>query len=725
MLRLNDILDKVTAYHPEANLDVLRKAYIYSAKVHGGQVRKSGEPYLTHPLAVAFILAELELDEASVATGLLHDTVEDTLATTEEIESLFGRDIAALVDGVTKLAQIHFQNQDEKLAENFRKMLIAMSQDIRVLLVKLADRLHNMRTLQHMSAYKQKRIARETMDIYAPLANRLGISWIKVELEDLSFRYIKPLDFGDLEEKLGKTQNEREKFIEDVTAEIRSVLARAGLPEFDVSGRPKHLWSVFKKMISKSIPFEEVHDLIAFRIIVDNVGQCYETLGHIHSMWRPIPGRFKDYIAMPKPNGYKSLHTTVIGPKAERIEIQIRTEDMHQVAEAGIAAHWSYKESGSVASLVKGNESFAWLRQLMNWQRELVDPNEFLDSVKVDLFADEVYVFTPGGDVMELPRGATPVDFAFSIHTQVGETCIGAKVNGRLIPLKTQLRNGDTVEILTRKGQKPNKDWLEFVKTTRARTKIRSYLRMLERERSLQIGTELLEKEFKRYGTSLSKYLKSKAIEKAYEGTKHGNAEDVIVHVGYGKLGAQAVAQKVLPEELFHKAQESPPTKSRLGQLIDRVARRSSSGVIIDGIEDMLVHYARCCYPVKGDAIIGFVTRGRGLTIHRRDCQKIHQLDPERRIRVSWDSKVDLSRPMSIRVVSDDREGMLSELSNAFTKNKMNISQAVCKSRGDGTAINTFKCGVISLDQLQKVVKALEGVKGVRSVERAKNVDVQ
>ena len=633
MLRLNDILDKVTAYHEDADLDLLRKAYIYSAKVRGsGSEKRRALPHSS--LAVAYILAELQLDAASVVTGLLHDTVEDTLATIEEIETHFGADIAALVDGVTKLAQITFQNKEEKLAENFRKMLIAMAQDLRVLLVKLADRLHNMRTLEHMPPDKQKRIARETIDIYAPLANRLGISWIKLELEDLSFRYLKPLDYQDLSEKLGKTKKERERFIEDVSDEIRAVLKRAGLPEFEVSGRPKHLWSVFKKMISKSIPFEEVHDLIAFRILVDNLGQCYETLGHIHSMWRPIPGRFKDYVAMPKPNGYKSLHTTVMALKQSGLKFRFERTRCMKIAESGIAAHWQYKEGGSIPNVVKENKSFAWLRQLMDWQRELVDPNEFLDSVKVDLFADEVYIFTPGGDVIELPRGATPVDFAFSIHTQVGETCVGAKVNGRLVPLKTQLRNGDTIEILTRKGQKPNKDWLEFVKTSRARTKIRAHLRQLERERSLQIGHELLEKEFKRFGTSLGKQIKTKTIEKAYEASKYHSVEDVIIAGGYGKMSVQSVAQRVLPSEMFKKPQEDMPTKSRLGQLIERVARRSSSGVIIDGIEDMLVHYARCCYPVKGDNIIGFVTRGRGLTIHRSDCEKVLQLDPERRVRV-------------------------------------------------------------------------------------------
>ncbi len=723
-LRLNDIIDAVVAYHPRADVDLVKKAYVYSAKVHAGQVRKTGEPYLVHPLAVAGILSELKLDEASICAGLLHDTVEDTLATLDEVEELFGKDIANLVDGVTKLSQIEFRTSEEKLAENFRKMLVAMSRDIRVLLVKLADRLHNMRTLEHMKPEKQEIIARETMDIYAPLANRLGISWIKLELEDLSFRYIYAREFEELADKLGKTKKERERFIDDVTTTVRDALVKSGMKDFEVSGRPKHMWSIHKKMVQKAIPFEEVYDLIAFRVIVPDVGACYETLGHIHGIWRPIPGRFKDYIAMPKPNGYKSLHTTVIGPKGERIEIQIRTQEMHTIAEEGIAAHWKYKESGgSVPTKVNGEEGFAWLRQLMDWQRDLKDPTEFLDSVKFELFADEVYVFTPNGDVIELPRGATPVDFAFSIHSDVGMHCSGAKVNGRIVPLRYELRNGDTCEIMTLKTQRPNKDWLEFVKTSKAKTKIRGELRTLERDRSLQIGRELVDKEFKRFGEPMSKYVKNDAISEGFKDSKYRTLDELFIAVGYGKLQPQIIVERVLPQEVRERPAPELPKRSRLGELIDRVARRNASGVKIEGIEDMLVHYARCCTPVKGDPIVGFVTRGRGLTVHRRDCPKVLELDPERRIHCSWDTSATFARPISIRVVTDDREGMLADLSQCFQRSNISISEANCKVLGNSTAINTFKCGIVDLDQLRRIVKALEGVKGVHAVERVRSAD--
>jgi GTP pyrophosphokinase len=721
-LRLNDILDAVTSYHPKADVDLIKKAYVYCAKVHAGQVRKTGEPYLIHPLAVAGILAQLKLDEASVVAGLLHDTVEDTLATLEDIEELFGKDIASIVDGVTKLGQVKFNTAEEKLAENFRKMLVAMSRDIRVLLVKLADRLHNMRTLEHMKPEKQEAIARETMDIYAPLANRLGISWIKLELEDLSFRYAYPREFEELAEKLGKTKKDREKFIDDVTGEISDALEKAGMSGFEVSGRPKHFWSIHKKMATKGIPFEEVYDLIAFRVIVDNVGQCYETLGHIHGLWRPIPGRFKDYIAMPKPNGYKSLHTTVIGPKAERIEIQIRTLEMQAIAEEGIAAHWKYKELGSVNAKVSGESGFQWLRQLMDWQQTLKDPTEFLDSVKFELFADEVYIFTPKGGVIELPRGSSPVDFAFSIHSDVGMHCAGAKVNGRIVPLRYALRNGDTCEIITSKSQRPNKDWLDFVKTSRAKTKIRAHLRAAERERATQIGRELLERELRRFGASLQKYLNDDLLE-LFKSEKYRDLDELLVAIGYGKLAPQMVVERALPEEIKSKPPEPAPKKSRLSELIERVARRNASGVKIEGIEDMLVHYARCCSPVKGDPIVGFVTRGRGLTVHRKDCPKVLELDPERRIQVSWDSATTFARPISIRVVTEDREGMLADLSGVFSKNNISISEANCKVLREGQAVNTFKCGIVDLDQLRRIVKALEGVKGVHAVERARSAE--
>ena len=722
-LRLNDVLDAITAYNPHADVDLIKKAYVYCAKVHAGQVRKTGEPYLIHPLAVAWILTQLRLDDASICAGLLHDTVEDTLATLEEVQELFGKDIADIVDGVTKLGMVKFNTAEEKLAENFRKMLVAMSRDIRVLLVKLCDRLHNMRTLEHMKPEKQESIARETMDIYAPLANRLGLSWVKLELEDLSFRYIHPREYQELVDALGKTEKDRKKFIDEVVDVLTTAMKKQGMKDFEVSGRPKHLWSVHKKMVKKGVELEEINDLIAFRVVVGTVAHCYETLGHIHGQWRPVPGRFKDYISLPKPNGYKSLHTTVVGPKAERIEIQIRTPEMHAVAEEGIAAHWKYKERGSADTKQnQSEEGFRWLRQLMDWQRDLKDPNEFLDSVKFELFSDEVYVFTPNGDVLELPRGACPVDFAFAVHSNVGMHCAGAKVNGRIVPLRYELRNGDTCEVITNKAQRPNKDWLEFVKTSRARTKIRSEARLLERERAVIIGRELLEREFKRFGEGIQKYIKSNAIVEAFSGDKYKDVDDVMVAIGYGKLAPLVVVEKVLPQELREKPQEQAK-KSRLGELIERVARRSSGGVRLEGIEDMLVHYARCCSPVKGDPILGFVSRGRGLIVHRRDCQKIFELDPERRISVSWDASTSFSRTIHLRVLTDDREGMLADLSGVFSKNNINISEANCKVKG-GQAVNTFKCGITDIDQLRKVVKALENVKGVHAVERARALDV-
>ncbi len=722
MLRLNDIIEIVRSYHPQADLDLIHKAYVYSAKVHAGQVRQSGEPYLSHPLEVAKILAELKLDEASICTGLLHDTIEDTLASAEEIKQLFGNDIAYLVEGVTKLSQIKFQSSEEKLAENFRKMLVAMSRDIRVLLVKLADRLHNMRTLQHMTPEKQEAIALETMEIYAPLANRLGIGWLKLELEDLSFKYLKPLDFKELREKIGKTKRDRSKFIDEVSSEIQNALSNSGMTDFEVSGRPKHLWSIYRKMIDKNLSFEDIHDLIAFRVLVGSIGQCYEALGHIHAMWRPIPGRFKDYLAMPKPNGYRSLHTTLIGPRGERVEIQIRTWDMHEVAEKGIAAHWKYKKGGGSPILVGdvADKGFLWLRQLMDWQRDLKDPNEFLDSVKVDLFTEEVYVFTPRGDVIELPRGATPIDFAFAIHSNVGTHCISAKVNNCMVTLRHLLENGDTCEIVTQKNQQPKKAWLAFVKTSRARTKIRAILRQVEREKSLEIGRQLLEKEFRRYGTTQQKWSKSPEIEAFFKQHKYRTLDETLIAIGYGKLDTKAVIEGILPDE----ARKAPPAevkKSRISQLFDQVARRTHTGIKLEGIDDVLVHYAKCCAPVKGDPVIGFITRGRGLTVHRRNCSKIMELDSERRINVSWDASSTLLRPISIRVVTDDRGGMLADISAVFTKMNVNISEANCRTFGDGQAINTFKCSVADLDQLKKIIKMLESIKGVHSVERARS----
>ncbi len=716
MIRLNDIFEIIKTYHPQADFDLIQKAYVYCAKVHAGQTRKSGEPYLSHPMEVAKILAELKLDEASICTGLLHDTVEDTLATLEDIEQLFGKDIALLVDGVTKLSAVKFKSTEEKMAENFRKMLVAMSKDIRVLLVKLADRLHNMRTLQYMSAEKQAAIAEETLEIYAPLANRLGIGWIKTELEDLSFKYLKPTEYQDLKEKIGKKKEERNRFIEEVLKELRGALKEGGVQNFEVSGRPKHMWSIYRKMVDKSLAFEDIHDLIAFRVLVGTISQCYEALGAIHTLWRPVPGKFKDYIAMPKPNGYRSLHTTLVGPKGERIEVQIRTFDMHQVAESGIAAHWKYKEQGGQPVLASdaADKGFSWLRQLMNWQRELRDPNEFLDSVKVDLFSEEVYIFTPKGDVIELPRGATVLDFAFAIHSNVGMHCVSARVNNQIAPLRQVLDSGDTCEIITQKNQQPNRSWLEFAKTSRARTKIRNYIKQLERQRSEELGRELLEKEFRRYGTSLQKWIKHEALVDFLE-------KDGLVALGYGKIEPKVVLQKVLPADLLNQGAPEVP-KSRIAQMVDRFSRKAPAGIKVEGLEQVLVHYARCCLPIKGDPVVGFITRGRGLTIHRRSCPKIMELDPERQIDVSWDDDSSLTRSIYIKVTTDDREGMLAEISSVFSKMNINISEANCRTYGNGQAINTFKCAIADLSQLKSIFRTLQAIKGVHSVERARSI---
>ena len=720
LLRLNDILDRVSGYHPDPDLDLIKKAYVYSAKVHQGQIRKSGEPYLIHPLEVAGILAEMHLDEASVVTGLLHDTIEDTLATKEEIAELFGPEIAELVDGVTKLSQFTAGNtQEEKQAENFRKMVVAMAKDIRVLLVKLADRTHNMRTLEHMNAEKQERIARETLDIYAPLANRLGIQWVKTELEELSFKYLRPSDYAELEKKVEARAQERDKFIAEVVGIIRGKLDEAGI-QGEVYGRVKHLYSIWRKMQIQNIDFEQIHDVIAFRVIVQDVAHCYETLGLVHSLWKPVPGRFKDFIAIPKPNMYQSLHTTVIGPRAERIEIQIRTQEMHKIAEEGVAAHWAYKEGKrGEAPSAKDAAKFGWLRQLLEWQRDLTDPTEFLETVKVDLFADEVFVFTPKGDVKSLPRGATPLDFAYAVHSEVGEHTVGAKVNGKIVPLRSKLKNGDTVEILTSPTSHPSKDWLGFVKTSRAQTRIRSFIRQAEHKRSLEIGKELAERELRRYGLSLTKLTKGGELDQAATALGYKKGDDVLVALGYGKVGPHQILQHLVPaEKLAGPAPAEEPT-SRLTELFRKVARRPTGGVRISGIDDVLVRYGKCCNPVPGDDIVGFITRGRGVTVHTRACDKTLTLDPLRRVDVSWDTRAsEVKRPVSIKVVTDDRPGVLAQISKTISEAGMNISQATCRTTGLGRAVNTFEMSIGEVKQLRNVMRSIEGIEGVVSVER-------
>ena len=722
MLRLNDILDRVSTYHPDPDLDLIKKAYVYSAKVHQGQIRKTGEPYLVHPLEVAGLLAELKLDEASVVTGLLHDTIEDTLATKDEIAELFGDEIADLVDGVTKLSQFSAANtQEEKQAENFRKMVVAMAKDIRVLLVKLADRTHNMRTLDAMKPEAQERIARETLDIYAPLANRLGIQWIKSELEDLSFKYLRPQEYAELQEKIATRAREKERFIAEVVVIIEKKLLEAGF-QAQVTGRVKHIYSIYRKMRQLDVGIEEIHDVIGFRVIVETVAQCYESLGIVHSLWKPIPGRFKDYIAIPKPNLYQSLHTTVIGPRGERIEVQIRTQQMHEIAEEGVAAHWAYKEKGRDGKgqepAQKDSQKYGWLRQLLEWQRDVADPREFLETVKVDLFSDEVFVFTPKGDVKSLPRGATPVDFAYAVHSEVGAHTVGAKVNGKLVPLRYTLRNGDTIEILTSPHSHPSKDWLAFVKTSRAQARIRQYLRQAEHQRSVEIGKEIAEKELRRFGMSLAKLLKGGELEKAANALGYRIADDLLGGIGYGKVTPLQLVQQVLPPDKLAAAHPAEPAPtSRITELFRSLGRRPAGGVRIHGIEDVLVRYGKCCNPLPGDPIVGFITRGRGVTVHVNSCEKALGIDPERRVDVAWDVKGDFRRPVSLRVVTIDRPGLLAKISQAFSEAGINISQATVRT-ADDRAINEFEVTVGDLKELTQIMRSLQKIEGVHSVQR-------
>jgi GTP diphosphokinase / guanosine-3',5'-bis(diphosphate) 3'-diphosphatase len=721
MLQLPDLVERVKSYHPGADTALIVKAYEYSNRAHDGQKRKSGDPYFIHPVSVAGILTDLKLDTASVCAGLLHDVVEDTIATIEDIDREFGPEVAQLVDGVTKLSKINFTSKADRQAENFRKMVVAMSRDIRVLLVKLCDRLDNMRTLDHMSGEAQERIARETMDIYAPLANRLGMARIKAELEDLSFRYVEPDAFRDLSSKVSRTQREREKYISDVCRTLQSRLAEQGFAA-EVSGRAKHLYSIYRKMVAQKCDFEQVYDIVAFRVVVETVADCYAAIGVIHSKWTPVPGRFKDYIALPKPNQYRSLHTTVIGPRRERIEIQTRTNDMHRVAENGIAAHWKYKERLGGGMDPKDAQSFAWLRELMEVQKELKDPAEFLESVKVDLFQDEVYVFTPKGDVFVFPRGATPVDFAYAIHTDVGTHCSGARVNGAIGQLRSKLRSGDVVEIITSSQQLPNKDWLDYCVTGRARTKIRNVLRAEQRERGLKLGRELLEKEMHEHGISFSKLLKSQEeVRKLQDALKVSSMDELFLGVGYGKVSAADVRAVLVPEQP-EGAPESAPAPSiregRIENLVRKVTGKDVAGIRLNGIDDVLVRYARCCNPLSGDEIVGFITRGRGITVHRRDCAKAFDNDPERRVEISWEPKAKVNRPVQIKVVTANRPGVLATLGQTFQAKGVNVGEAICRAGDDGRALNIFSFTCGDLGELKGIMSALRKVPGVVQVER-------
>ncbi|MBI4236892.1 MAG: bifunctional (p)ppGpp synthetase/guanosine-3',5'-bis(diphosphate) 3'-pyrophosphohydrolase [Deltaproteobacteria bacterium] len=723
MIRVHDIIDQVASYQPKADVELIQRAYVFAAKAHQGQTRRSGEPYLIHPMEVAGLLAAMRLDVASITTGILHDTIEDTVATLEELEKLFGKEVAKLVDGVTKLGKLHFRTSEEKQAENFRKMIMAMAEDIRVILVKLADRLHNMRTLEHLAEAKQVEIAQETMDIYAPIANRLGMQQMKIELEDLAFRFLKPDVFRTISERVESRRAYRERFIKEVQGIAEREIAQHKIA-CEIQGRQKHMYSIHRKMERQSIPFDEVHDLVAFRIVVDDLAKCYEALGVLHSLWRPVPGRFKDYIAMPKQNNYQSLHTTVMGPHGERCEFQIRTREMHEIAELGIAAHWRYKESGrNIRS--RDEQKFKWVRQLLQWQRELNEPAEFLDTIKLDLFADDIYAFSPKGTLMELPRGATPVDFAYAIHTDVGHACIGAKVNGRIVPLRYQLRSGDTVEILVGKQKRPNKDWLGFVKTSRAKAKIRQVLREDEHDQARAIGRELLEKAGAAFGWSVAKLTKAPEIARYLQDQAYREFDSLLAAIGYGKVQPAEVLGAVVTKEQFQQMTpaappQPPPQQSTFSKIVGKLTRRARSPVRISGISDVLISFGKCCNPVPGDSIVGFVTRGRGVSVHTSDCTHVLGSDPERCIPVEWDVEAGTTRIARVRVECVDRPGMLASLTEAITDQGVNIVAAHAKTLEDQKGINTFEIEIHDLQQLRQVLHGLEKVKGVITVERVK-----
>jgi GTP pyrophosphokinase len=713
MLRFNDILDRLASYHPNADIDLLKKAYVFSAKVHMGQVRLSGESYLTHPLEVAGILTQLKLDVSSVATGFLHDSVEGTLTTLKEIQENFGDEIAQLVDGVTKISRISLRSSEENQAENIRKIILAMVKDIRVILIKLADRLHNMRTLQYHSPEKQVEIAQETLDIYAPLAHRLGIDWIKSELEDLAFRYLHPDIHKEIQLKIAKKEKERTRYIDEVKRTLMKKLYENHIGG-EVTGRLKQIYSIYLKMKVQNIDLDQVYDITAFRVIVNTIKECYDVLGIIHSIWKPIPGKFKDYIGLPKENMYQSLHTAVIGPYGERIEIQIRTHEIHKIAEEGIAAHWKYKE-GKVFEEAE-DKRFTWLRQLLEWQRDLKDDAEFIESIKVDLFPNEVYIFTPKGAVKQFPIGATPIDFAYSIHSDVGNRCVGAKVSGKIVPLKYELRSGDTVEIQTSPNQKPSKDWLKFVKTSRAKTKIRQWFKTEEREKSINLGKEILEKELRKYNLQQAKLMKSGELAKVASEFSFQKVEDLIASVGYGKITANQIIGKIIPQEKLE--QKEAHEGGRLKQFIQKVTGRPRDALLIKGIDNVMVRYAGCCNPLPGDKVVGFITRGRGVTIHTSDCRNVMGDDPNRKVEVEWDSTKEYICPVRIRVYSEDKKGMLAEISNAISSNEANITNARVDTTDEKKAIGTFEVEIRDLNHLKKVIKRLEKIKGIQRVER-------
>jgi GTP diphosphokinase / guanosine-3',5'-bis(diphosphate) 3'-diphosphatase len=716
MIRFEDLVEKVRTYSPDADLELLRGAYVFSAFEHKGQVRHSGEPYMVHPLEVADFLADLKLDVVAIAAGLLHDVVEDTLTTIEVIAERFGPEVAHVVEGVTKIGAIPFQSSEQRQAENFRKMLLAMVDDIRVILVKLADRVHNMRTLHHLPEERRVKIAQETLDIYAPIANRLGMSKVKNELEELSFKYLEPKYYESLRTRVEARRKTTEATLEELKRTLATKLEEAQVPIVRIEGRTKRLYSIAQKLKKQKIELEQVYDFAAVRVLTTSVRDCYAVLGIIHNLWSPIPGRIKDFIAMARPNGYQSLHTSVISDQGTPFEVQIRTLEMHNQAEEGIAAHWKYKE-GRVGDQ-RDERYFQWMRQLLEWQQEVRDAQEFIQDLKLDLYPEEVYTFTPKGEVKALPRGATPVDFAYAIHTDVGHRCVSARVNGKMVPLRSRLKNGDIVEIITQATHTPSRDWLSFVVTARARNKIRHFVQAEEKARSIELGRRIFEKEARRFGLNMKTLLESEAMVKVAEEYGGGRTEELLASIGYGKLAARLVLSKLVPQD---QLQERPPQ----GKVVSAVRRVLGSGedrIKVSGIDGLMVFRARCCNPIRGEKIVGYISRGKGVSVHSARCPNVINLhyDPERRIDVEWDTAVDVSRyTVRLTMQVEDRKGILADVSSKVADINTNITSVEATTDADHRGRIDMTVEIHDLKHLEKVMKSLKGIAGVLDVERA------
>ncbi|CEO12110.1 GTP pyrophosphokinase (RelA/SpoT) [[Clostridium] sordellii] len=731
--QLQELIEKIKKYAPNGDIDLIEKAYYYGKKAHEGQLRKSGEPYFIHPIAVANILCDMELDMQTIAAGLLHDVVEDTEYTYEDIKNDFGEEIADLVDGVTKLGQIKYKSKEETQAENLRKMFLAMSKDIRVILIKLADRLHNMRTLKYMPPEKAKSKATETLEIYGGIASRLGIYKVKWELEDIALRYIDSEGYYDLVEKVAKKRSQREAYIEKIVDILKEKVEEVNI-KCDIYGRPKHFYSIYRKMKNKHKDFEEIYDLMAVRIIVNSVKDCYAVLGMVHTLWKPIPGRFKDYIAMPKPNMYQSLHTIVVGPDGEPVEIQIRTKEMHNIAEYGIAAHWKYKEGKTNVKENKLEEKLQWLRQMMEWEKDLKDPQEFMDALKDDVFNSQVYVFTPKGDVIELPAGSTPIDFAYRVHTNVGNKCVGAKINGRIAPLDYKLENGNIVEILTSANSNgPSRDWVNIVQTPNAKSKIRQWFKKERREENIERGSAILEKDFKKYGVPTKDPAIEKYMVQMARKFNQPTVEDLVATIGYGGIMSSQVVPKV--KELYEKEfakkslenkQIDDINKHSIGEQEFTKKRKKTSpqGITVKGVDNILIRFAKCCNPIPGDEIIGYITKGRGVAVHRKDCPNSN-LDNEyfknRLVEVSWETSNSAKFEAEIQIQAEDRRGVINDITHIVAIEKVSLNGINARKSKDNVVNINLLVEVDSIETLNFLMKKIKSIPGVENIYRVIN----